>query len=79
MLPPPVAPVNTSSASGASSSSQGGNQDQSRVVDDRALNAPSNKVRDADDTKEELVSKERQHQPKQKKENRAHCAQEEEE
>ena len=71
-LIPPAAPHNSSSASGVSSSSQGGDQDQSTVVvagcrghcdepvvDDRALNAPSNKGRGADDTKEELVSKRR--------------------
>ena len=29
------------------------------VVDDRALNAPSNRGRDADDSEEELTSKER--------------------
>ena len=59
MFPPPVAPNNISSTSGASSSNQGGNQGQSEVVDDGALNAPSNKRRDADDSEEELTSKER--------------------
>ena len=70
-LVPPVDSKNTSSASGASSSSQGGNQDQSRVVvagcrgncdepvvDDRARNAPSNKGRDAGDSEEELTHQE---------------------
>ena len=49
-----------SSASGASSSNQGGNQGQSVVSDDGALNAQNNEGRGADDSEEELTSKERQ-------------------
>ena len=61
-IAPPVAPGNASSASGASSSSQGGNQGQAGVVDGRALNAQGNNGMDAGDSEKELTVKERRGQ-----------------